>query len=49
MLWLEGSGMVADAKLDKEKPLSTRAKWVERITGKEKRKERLTYRVSQRC
>lgn len=36
MLWLEGSGMVADAKLDKEKPLSTRAKWVGRITEKKK-------------
>lgn len=39
MLWLEGSGMVADAKLDKEKPLSTRAKWVERITGKKKKRK----------
>lgn len=47
MLWLEGSVMVADAEFDKEKPLSTRAKWVERIT--EKKKKRPTYRVSQRC
>lgn len=37
MLWLEGSGMVADAEFDKEKPLSTRAKWVERITEKKKK------------
>lgn len=38
MLWLEGSGTVADAELDKEKPLSTRAKWVERITERRKKK-----------
>lgn len=39
MLWLEGSGMVADAKLDKEKPLSTRAKWVGRITEEKKKSQ----------